>query len=98
MRNRVELEVGCFMENLLKESLIIVLMVSGIPMLIATSCGLVVAVFQAATQISEQSISYLVRFVATSVVLALGFGWFASQILEFMEKVLSSLQYFGRMP
>ncbi|CUS48411.1 MAG: flagellar biosynthetic protein FliQ [Idiomarinaceae bacterium HL-53] len=60
----------------------VVLMVSAIiiPSLII---GLAVAVFQAATSINEQTLSFLPRLIATIVAIAMGGHWFVQQLMEF---------------
>ncbi len=75
----------------IKQSLIMVAIFSGVPLLISSIAGLVVAVIQAATQIQEQSISHLVRFVAVGVVIAMLGPWFFSEITEFIQQMLGSI-------
>ena len=60
----------------------VVLMVSAIiiPSLII---GLAVAVFQAATSINEQTLSFLPRLIATIVAIGMGGHWFVQQLMEF---------------
>ena len=50
--------------------------------------GLVVAVFQAATQINEQTLSFLPRLLATLLSL-MAFGpWMLTRLLEFTERMV----------
>ncbi|MCC5854638.1 MAG: flagellar biosynthesis protein FliQ [Idiomarina sp.] len=60
----------------------IVLMVSAIivPSLIV---GLAVAVFQAATSINEQTLSFLPRLLVTIMTIGIGGHWFVQQLMDF---------------
>lgn len=77
-------------EVYLKESLLMIGLFSGIPLLISSVAGLTVAVVQAATQIQEQSISHLVRFLAVVVVIALLGPWFMTEMTQFIQTMISS--------
>lgn len=60
----------------------VVIMVSAIivPSLLV---GLAVAVFQAATSINEQTLSFLPRLLVTISTIGLAGHWFVSQLMEF---------------
>lgn len=60
----------------------VVLMVSAIivPSLLV---GLAVAVFQAATSINEQTLSFLPRLLVTISTIGIAGHWFVSQLMEF---------------
>lgn len=51
--------------------------------------GLVVAVFQAATQINEQTLSFLPRLLATLAALMLFGPWLVYQLIDFCERVVA---------
>ncbi len=53
--------------------------------------GLVVSVFQAATQINEQTLSFLPRLLMTLVtIMALG-PWILSELIDHFNRILSSI-------
>jgi len=85
-------------EIYLQQAFVIVVVVSGLPLLASSLCGLGVALLQALTQIQEQSISYLVRFGAVGVVMAVTFPWLAAEVMTFTREILGSLGALGRMP
>ncbi|MFW6094009.1 MAG: flagellar biosynthesis protein FliQ [Pseudomonadota bacterium] len=69
------------------------LVVLAVAMLILPSLlvGLVVSVFQAATQINEQTLSFLPRLLATLVtIMALG-PWLLGQLVDFFRELLLSM-------
>jgi len=50
--------------------------------------GLIISMFQAATQINEQTLSFLPRFIITFVVLVTAGPWIANRIFQFTEKII----------
>lgn len=55
----------------------------------AALIGLLVAVFQAATQVQDATIAHLPRFVVVAVVLALAGPWMGAQIASFAARVFA---------
>lgn len=55
----------------------------------AALIGLLVAVFQAATQVQDATIAHLPRFVVVAVVLALAGPWMGAQIASFATRVFA---------
>ena len=53
--------------------------------------GLLVAVFQAATSINEQTLSFLPRLVTTLLALALLGHWFVDQLISYTEALILSI-------
>ncbi len=53
--------------------------------------GLIVAVFQAATQINEQTLGFLPRLFATLLTLALAGPWIGRMIFDFTQQLLLNL-------
>ena len=51
------------------QALLLILLLSGPPILISTVLGLVVAIFQAATQIQEQTLSFMIKLFAVIITL-----------------------------
>jgi type III secretion protein S len=69
------------------QALFLILILSGPPIVISTLLGLFVAVFQAATQIQEQTLSFMVKLLAVILTLILLGGWLAAQILQFTNNI-----------
>jgi len=66
---------------------LVVLMVSAL-ILPSLAVGLVVSMFQAATQINEQTLSFLPRLLMTMFVLMFGGPWLLTKILEFTNQLI----------
>ena len=66
--------------------LLIVLMVSVliVPSLVV---GLVVSVFQAATQINEQTLSFLPRLLTTLITVMVAGPWLLARLIEFTRRI-----------
>lgn len=72
------------------QSLLLILILSGPPILISTLLGLFVAVFQAATQIQEQTLSFMVKLFAVIITLFVLGGWLSAQILQFANNIFTN--------
>ncbi len=72
------------------QALLMILILSGPPILISMVVGLLVAVFQAATQIQEQTLSFTVKLIAVIGTLLLMGGWLGGQILQFTNTIFQN--------
>ncbi len=71
------------MTYVIQQALILVLVVSGPPIILALIIGFVISVFQAATQIQEQTLSFAPKLVIIFGVLGLAGPWMGSNLLRF---------------
>ena len=63
---------------------VVVALKLGAPMLILSMLvGILVAIFQAVTQIHEQSLSFILKLLVVILVLLVGGGWMLETLLEF---------------
>lgn len=71
-----------FVEILREAMFMVIVLVSAVivPSLIV---GLVVAVFQAATSINEQTMSFLPRLIVTLLALSWGGNWLVQKVMDF---------------
>ena len=72
------------------QALLLILILSGPPILISMTLGLLVAIFQAATQIQEQTLSFTVKLIAVVVTLLLFGGFLGGQILQFAHNIMTN--------
>jgi flagellar biosynthetic protein FliQ len=70
------------------DALWLVILLVALVVLPSLLVGLVVAVFQAATQINEQTLSFLPRLMATLVSIMVFGPWMLKRLLEFSERIL----------
>jgi flagellar biosynthetic protein FliQ len=79
-----------FVEIMRDAMFIIILLVSAI-IIPGLVIGLVVAVFQAATSINEQTMSFLPRLVVTLLALAFLGSWMVKQMMDFTIELVRSI-------
>ncbi|MDR2738165.1 MAG: type III secretion system export apparatus subunit SctS [Puniceicoccales bacterium] len=65
------------------KALILVLVLSMPPILVATIVGLMISLIQALTQIQEQTLGFAVKLIFVIMVLSLTTYWIGGEILEF---------------
>lgn len=78
-------------ETYLRATFILVALISGLPLIVSAFSGLIVAVLQAATQVQEQTSSYLVKFSSVTLTLVILSGWIGDAMLSFTRELLNSL-------
>lgn len=74
-----------------REAILAVLTMAGPLLLAALSVGLLVSIFQAATQINEATLSFIPKLVAVFVMLMIAGPWMLQFLLEFMRGMLESI-------
>ena len=77
--------------RILREGLLLILLLSGGPMLASMLVGFFVSVFQATTQIQEQTLSYVPKLVAVFVMLAVMGPWIIAQMVRFTTILFESI-------
>jgi len=74
-----------------KHAMEVTLMVAAPLLLVALTIGLIVSIFQAATQINEQTLSFIPKLVAVFVALVVAGPWMLSVMLDYMREVLTGI-------
>jgi len=69
----------------------ILLMVSAPILLVVLIIGLVVSIFQAATQINEQTLSFIPKLVGVFAALVIAGPWMLSVMVDYMRVVFTSI-------
>jgi flagellar biosynthetic protein FliQ len=70
----------------------LVLLVVAAPVLLAVLVvGLLVSVFQAATQINEATLSFVPKIVAAVAMLAVAGPWMTTTLVEYLQRTLQSI-------
>lgn len=65
------------------QGMLLILILSAPPILVSMFFGIIVAIFQAATQIQEQTLSFTIKLVAVVLTLMLLGPWLGGQIMAF---------------
>lgn len=75
----------------LRQALWLVLTLSAGPMLVSLVVGLTVSVLQAATQVQEQTLSYVPKLICVFLTIAVLGPWMLSELVRFAETILNSI-------
>jgi flagellar biosynthetic protein FliQ len=73
--------------NLATQAMSLAIKVGGPLLLVGLVIGLVVSVFQAITQIQEQSLSFIPKMIGIAVVMVVAGPWMLNQLLSYTEEL-----------
>ncbi|PZN31902.1 MAG: flagellar biosynthetic protein FliQ [Proteobacteria bacterium] len=73
--------------DLMASSLHLVMLVVAVLIVPAMVVGLLIGLFQAATQINEQTLSFLPRLLVTLLAITLAGHWIAGRLMDFCVEV-----------
>jgi flagellar biosynthesis protein FliQ len=74
-----------------REALILILLISGGPMLASMLVGFVIGIFQATTQIQEQTLSYVPKLVAVFLTLLVLGPWMLTHAVKFARAIFETI-------
>ena len=74
-----------------QQGLVLLLMVSAPMLLTILVVGLLISVFQAATQINESTLSFVPKLIAAVAVLAIAGPWMLTTIVEYLQRTLQAI-------
>lgn len=77
--------------DVLSDALLLVILLVCAIILPSLAVGLMVAVFQAATSINEQTLSFLPRLIVTLLALILGGHWLLQKVMDFTIRLISNI-------
>jgi flagellar biosynthesis protein FliQ len=60
-------------------------------LLVGLAVGLIVSIFQAVTQIQEQTLTFIPKIVAMGVVLVVAGPWMLSEVITYTQQLYSSI-------
>jgi flagellar biosynthetic protein FliQ len=69
----------------------IMLMVSAPLLIVALGIGLIVSIFQAATQINEATLSFIPKLVGIFVTLVIAGPWMLTIMLDYMRELFTNI-------
>lgn len=77
--------------NIWREAMWLIVLLVAVIVMPSLLIGLVISTFQAATQINEQTLSFLPRLLTTLVVVIITGPWLLRRIMEFTEQLVYSI-------
>lgn len=85
---------GDMVIKLAEQSVYTVLIVAGPLLVVAVVVGLAVAIFQATTQIQEQTLAFVPKIIAVLVALVVFGPWMLTTLVEFTTYLISNAARF----
>jgi flagellar biosynthetic protein FliQ len=77
--------------SLVRQALEILVLIAAPPLAVALAVGLLVSVFQAATQINEMTLSFIPKLLAVFAALVLAGPWMLSTMVEFTRALFEAI-------
>ncbi|MFZ6872734.1 flagellar biosynthesis protein FliQ [Undibacterium sp. Di27W] len=74
-----------------RQAMEVTLLVSAPLLLVALGIGLIVSIFQAATQINETTLSFIPKLIGIFVTLIIAGPWMLSILMDYMRQMFSSI-------
>ena len=74
-----------------QQALQLTTMILGVLLLPALAVGLLISLFQAATQINEMTLSFIPKLLVTFLVLGITGPWILDVLLGFMTRIMSDI-------
>jgi len=77
--------------DILRDALFLVIVLVSAVIVPSLIIGLIVAVFQAATSINEQTLSFLPRLIVTLLALIMGGHWLVQKLMDYTIRLIGSI-------
>ena len=77
--------------DILSDALWLVILIVSMAIIPSLIVGLIVSIFQAATSINEQTLSFLPRLIVTLLALMFGGHWLTQTIMDYTERLYLSI-------
>lgn len=77
--------------DLFSEGVLLVIMIVSVLVVPSLLVGLVISMFQAATQINEQTLSFLPRLLMTLFSLVVAGPWLLTQLMDFTLRLMTQI-------
>ena len=84
-----------FVTDLIRKAVETILLLSAPMLLVGLVVGLLVSIFQAATQINEQTMTFIPKIVAVFVTMLIFAPWLIKIMLAFTTDIFTGIAHFG---
>lgn len=81
--------------QIFKDAMIVIFKIAGPLLIISMIVGLVIAIIQAATQVHEQTLTFVPKLVIIGVLLFILGSFFTSTVTEFMQLIMDMIAEVG---
>lgn len=73
--------------DIMREAMVVALKLGGPILVLSMLAGILVAIFQAVTQIHEQSLAFIVKLIIVVLILVVAGGWMLETMLDFTRQI-----------
>lgn len=82
--------------SIVKEALYTSMLVGGPILILSLVVGLLVSIFQATTQIQEQTLTFVPKLIVIALTLVVGGSWMLNEIIKFTNKIMNMIAFIKR--
>ena len=75
--------------GIISQTLSVALMVGGPILILSLLVGLLVSIFQAATQIQEQTLTFVPKLIIIAAILLVGGSWMLNKVVIFTQQIMN---------
>ena len=79
--------------DILREAMFLIMIIVAVMVVPSLLGGLIISVFQAATQINEQTLSFLPRLFATLLAIVIAGPWMVRSLVEFATRLYANIPF-----
>jgi len=79
--------------TLMQQTVQVIMILVAVILLPALAVGLLVSMFQAATQINEMTLSFIPKLLVTLLVLMIGGSWLLQVILDYSHRLIENIPF-----
>jgi Flagellar biosynthesis pathway, component FliQ len=79
--------------NIFKDAIMTAALLAAPALVVTAVVGLAVSIIQAATQIQEQSVSFILKLIAVALVILLLSSWGITTMLDYMGRLYDSMSH-----
>lgn len=79
--------------SILQEGLLLVSKLAAPILILSMAVGIIIAVFQAATSINEQTLTFVPKLILVFIVLIAAGSWMITSLADFTETIFSMMIY-----
>jgi type III secretion protein S len=80
------------------EAMLLVMLLSMPPIIVASVVGIAVSLLQALTQVQEQTLSFAIKLIAVAVTIAAMAGFLGNEILNYTLKLFNDFPKYTQTP
>lgn len=82
-----------FIQYIGKESIFLALKIAGPVLIVSMIVGLIISIFQAVTQIQEQTLTFVPKMISIIAVLLILGPWMLRTLVNFIQQMINNMIY-----